>query len=70
MNRRKLIERTSRWFMLGGLIGASGFLAWRRQFGDPLNCFKNPFCTSCNQFSSCDVVAQLNHKTDERQKGK
>ena len=70
MKRRKFIERASRWFLFGGLIGAGGILAWRRQFGDPQNCFKNPFCSSCNQFTSCDVVAQLNNKTDEGQKGK
>jgi len=70
MKRRKFIERGSRWFLLGGLLGTSGFLAWRRQFGDPDNCFKNPFCKSCNQFTSCDIVTELKTNSNEQQEGK
>jgi hypothetical protein len=66
MKRRKFIDRGGRWFLLGGLLGTSGFLAWRRQFGNPENCFKNPFCQSCNQFKSCEVVADLKTKSNER----
>ena len=70
MKRRKFIERGSRWFLLGGLLGASGFLAWRRQLGDPQKCYKNPFCRSCNQFTSCEVLAELKHTTNEGKQGK
>jgi hypothetical protein len=69
MKRRKFIEQGSHWLLLGGLLGTTGFLVYRRQFGDPENCFKNPFCKSCNQFSSCRVVAELNSKKNEGQKG-
>lgn len=65
MKRRKFIEQSSRWFLLGGLLGTSGFLAWRRQFGDPNNCFQNPFCKSCNKLKSCEVVAELKTKDNE-----
>ena len=51
--------------MLGGLIGIGGFLVARDQIGNPDNCFKNPFCKSCSQFSSCDVVAELKEKKHE-----
>jgi len=67
MKRRNFIDRSGRWILLGGLLGTSGFLAWRRQFGDPNNCFSNPFCKSCNLFASCDVVAELKIKSNEKQ---
>ncbi|MCK5703084.1 MAG: hypothetical protein KAI29_18105 [Cyclobacteriaceae bacterium] len=70
MKRRKFIERSSRWFLLGGLIGGSGFLFYRNQIGDPANCFKNPLCNSCNQFNSCGIVAELKTDNNEGQKGK
>lgn len=59
MKRRHFIHNSGRWLLLGGLLGTSGFLMYRRQTGDPDNCFKNPFCKSCNQFNSCSVVANL-----------
>jgi hypothetical protein len=70
MKRRKFISESGRWLLLGGLLGTSGFLLYRRQFGDPDNCFKNPFCSSCNQFSSCSVVANLKTNNSEESKGK
>jgi hypothetical protein len=70
MKRRKFISESGRWLLLGGLLGTSGFLMYRRQFGDPDNCFKNPFCNSCNQFSSCSVVANLKPTRNEKSKGK
>jgi hypothetical protein len=70
MRRRNFISEGSRWLLLGGLAGVSGLLLHRRQFGDPENCFKNPFCKSCNKFSSCSVVADLKTKENERTKGK
>jgi hypothetical protein len=70
MKRRNFIFESGRWLLLGGLVGTSGFLLYRRQFGDPDNCFKNPFCGSCNKFGSCSVVAGLTPEKDERQQGK
>lgn len=70
MKRRTFTERISRWFLLGGLIGSSGFLFFRNQIGDPNNCFKNPLCKSCNEFSSCSIVTELKTVDDEQEKGK
>lgn len=67
MIRRKFITGGGRWMLLGGLLGKSGLLMYRRQLGDPDNCFKNPFCKSCNKFSSCDIVAVL--KTNNNENG-
>lgn len=70
MKRRKFIAKGSRWFLLSGLLGSTALLIYRRQFGDPQNCFQNPFCKSCNKFNSCSILADLNSIQDERQKGK
>jgi hypothetical protein len=70
MKRRNFISESSRWLLLGGLVGTSGLLLYRRQFGDPENCFKNPFCKSCGQYSSCNIVANLKPKENERSEGK
>ncbi|MCG8306539.1 MAG: hypothetical protein MI975_04050 [Cytophagales bacterium] len=58
MKRRKFIEQSIRWSLTGGLLGTGGFLVWRRQIGDPDNCFKNPYCKSCNRFHSCSITAE------------
>jgi hypothetical protein len=70
MKRRKFIDQAGRWFLLGGLLGTSGFLLWRKQLGNPDNCFKNPFCQSCNQFRACAIVADLKVKNHEQTQGK
>ncbi len=57
MERREFITKNSRWFLFGGLLGVCGLLMYRRRFGNPDACFTNPFCKSCGQFSSCDIVA-------------
>jgi len=65
MKRRGFIKNMSRWLLLSGLLGTTGFLAYRRQFGNPDNCVQNPFCSSCGQISSCEIVAKLNSTKDE-----
>jgi len=70
MKRRNFLSESGRWLLLGGLFGTSGFLMYRRQSGDPDNCFKNPFCKSCNQFNSCKVVTELKPVQNEKQKRK
>jgi hypothetical protein len=67
MKRRNFISESGRWLLLGGLLGTSGVFLYRNQFGDPENCFKNPFCKSCNQFSSCGIVTK-NKESDGKEK--
>jgi hypothetical protein len=70
MERREFITKSSRWFLFGGLLGISGFLAYRRRIGDPDNCFANPFCKGCGQFSSCDIVASSKPLQNEKKERK
>jgi len=63
MDRRRFFENGARMILFGGLAGISGLLLFRRRLGNPDNCFSNPFCGGCSQFSSCKVVAM---KTDKK----
>lgn len=65
IKRRKFITGSGRLLLLGGMLGTSGLLLYRRQLGDPDNCFNNPFCKSCNKFSNCDIVAELKKNNNE-----
>lgn len=70
MKRRTFINEIGRWLALGGLLGTSALLLVRKQIGNPESCFKNPYCKSCNQFSSCNIVADLKPSSNERETGK
>lgn len=66
MKRRKFITESKRWFMLGGMLGVSGLLVYRRRFGNPETCFTNPFCNTCGQFGSCDKIASSKPVENEK----
>ncbi len=52
--------------MLGGMLGVSGLLVYRRRFGNPETCFTNPFCNTCGQFGSCDKIASSKPVENEK----
>ncbi|MDH5400307.1 MAG: hypothetical protein OEX02_19290 [Cyclobacteriaceae bacterium] len=70
MDRRKFIADIGRYSLTGGLLGTSALLLYRRRFGDPDNCFVNPFCRSCGKNTSCEVVADANIKDQKNEKQK
>lgn len=70
MDRREFIISGSRWLMAGGLVGTTGLLIHRRKFGDPDNCYVNPYCKRCDKNASCEVIAATIPDPNERQRRK
>jgi hypothetical protein len=57
MDRREFITSSSRWFLAGGLVGITGWFAYRGKIGNPDDCFINPYCKRCAENTSCKIVA-------------
>ncbi len=70
MDRKRFITSISRWLLAGGLLGTTGLLLYRREVGDPGNCFVNPYCKRCGKNNSCAIIAAANPDNNERKAGK
>ncbi len=67
MDRRNFLVNGSRWLLASGLVGVAGLFWFRRQIGDPRDCFVNPYCKKCAQNGSCGVLALTKTKTNVKE---
>jgi len=64
MNRKNFIQTTGRILLLGGLAGATGYLAGNRKVDTA--CSVSPVCRECRQFAACTLPQAVENKQNAK----